>query len=252
MGRSIQLSVVVITYNEEHNIKRCLDSVVEIADEIVLVDSFSKDRTEEIARSYNVKWIQNPFGGHIEQKNFAMQQASNDYVLSLDADESLSPELLSEIKKIKIDCRHDGYIFNRLNNYCGKWIRYSGWYPDKKLRLWNKNKGRWGGVNPHDRVEMQKDSSVLRVKKDILHYSYYSIEEHFKQSDYFSTIAAKQALQRGKRATLLHVIISPAVRFVKNYFIKFGFLDGYYGLVIASLEARANFYKYLKIWKKEA
>lgn len=247
MGKSIQVSVVIITFNEERNIQRCLESVKEIADEIVVVDSFSTDKTKDIAAAYQVRWIENPFAGHIEQKNFAMRQATHEYVLSLDADEALSEKLVAALKKIKGDCTFDGYVFNRLTNYCGQWIRHCGWYPDKKLRLWNKNKGAWGGTNPHDMVVMQQGSSVANIKLDILHYSYYSITDHLKQVNYFTDIGAKQAVDKGKKSSLLHILLSPTIKFMKSYFFQLGFLDGYYGLVVSAISAQASFYKYLKM-----
>ncbi|PIQ15560.1 MAG: glycosyl transferase, partial [Flavobacteriales bacterium CG18_big_fil_WC_8_21_14_2_50_32_9] len=126
----MQLSVVIITYNEQRNIARCLDSVLPVADEIIVVDSFSTDDTEKICSQYNVKFLQHPFKGHIEQKNYALAQAQFDYVLSLDADEALSETLLQEIKNIKTHCEKDAYSFNRLTNFCGQWIKHCGWYPD--------------------------------------------------------------------------------------------------------------------------
>jgi glycosyltransferase involved in cell wall biosynthesis len=247
MGKSIKLSVVIITFNEERNIKRCLDSIKEIADEIVIVDSFSQDKTKEISLDYGVRWMENPFAGHIEQKNFALQQASNDYVLSLDADEALSEKLLHDIKKIKADCLYDSYVFNRLTNYCGKWIHHCGWYPDRKLRLWNKTKGQWGGTNPHDMVVMQEGSSSCKIGHDILHYSYYSITDHIKQANYFTDIGARQAVNKGKTSTVFHVLLSPFLHFIKSYFLQLGFLDGYYGFVVSAISAHASFYKYLKM-----
>jgi glycosyltransferase involved in cell wall biosynthesis len=247
MGKSIKLSVVIITFNEERNIKRCLESIKEVADEIVIVDSFSQDKTKEISLPYSVRWIENPFAGHIEQKNFALQQASNEYVLSLDADEALSEKLIQKIQKIKNDCQYDSYIFNRLTNYCGQWIRHCGWYPDRKLRLWNKNKGQWGGTNPHDRVVMQPDSSSFQIHQDILHYSYYSITDHIKQANYFTDIGAKQAVSKGKKSTVFHILLSPFMKFIKSYFLQLGFLDGYYGFIVCAISAHASFYKYLKM-----
>jgi len=144
--KQVKISAVIITFNEEKNIGRCLDSLQKVADEIVVVDSCSNDKTCEICEKYGVRFIQNRFKGHIEQKNFAMQQAEYDWVLSLDADEVLSLELTDSILKVKKDWVIDGYAFNRLTNYCGTWIRHCGWYPDTKLRLWDKRRGRWGGV----------------------------------------------------------------------------------------------------------
>ena len=144
----VKVSAVIITYNEERNIKRCLDSIVGVADEIVVVDSYSTDRTEEICKAYHVKFIQHRFFGHIQQKNWAILQATSPYILSLDADEALSDELRLSILKAKKNWTHDGYYFNRLTNYCGKWIRHTSWYPARKLRLWDSRKGSWGGFNP--------------------------------------------------------------------------------------------------------
>lgn len=249
MANRIRLSVVIITFNEERNLKRCLESVKDVADEIVVVDSYSSDQTKAIALSYPVRWIEHPFEGHIEQKNYALQQASNDHVLSLDADECLSEALVSHIKAIKEDCRYDGYVFNRLTNYCGKWIRHSGWYPDRKLRLWDRKKGQWGGTNPHDKVVMQKGASITMIKKDLLHYSYYTISDHLKQVNLFTGIAAKAAIRNGKSSTVIHILLSPLIKFVKCYFIQLGFLDGYYGFVVCRISAHASFYKYLKIYE---
>lgn len=141
----IKLSAVIITYNEEDNIERCLESLEKTADEILVVDSFSSDRTAEICKSKGVEFIQHSFEGHIEQKNYALSRASNDYVLSLDADEALSDKLIQSIRAAKQNWSTNGYSVNRLTNYCGKWIRHCGWYPDKKIRLWDKRKGTWGG-----------------------------------------------------------------------------------------------------------
>src|SRR6187551_311049 len=137
MPNPIQLSVVIITFNEERNIARCLDSVREIADDVVVVDSFSTDKTEAICREKGARFVQHKFEGHIEQKNYAVTQAKFPYILSLDADEAPDEKLIASIKKVKADWIADGYSMNRLTNYCGKWIHHCGWYPDVKLRLWD-------------------------------------------------------------------------------------------------------------------
>ncbi len=155
----VRISAVIITFNEERNIGRCLESLVGVADEIVVVDSYSTDRTEEICKSFDAKFIRHRFFGHIEQKNWAILQASSPYILSLDADETLSDELRKSILQVKKDWTHDGYNFNRLTNYCGKWIRHTSWYPARKLRLWDSRKGHWGGYNPHDRFLLTEKSS---------------------------------------------------------------------------------------------
>ena len=155
------ISVVIITFNEEKNIGRCLESVKNIADEIVVLDSFSTDKTEEICLQHGASFFQHPFDGHIEQKNRAITYATYPHILSLDADEVLSPELEQSIKAVKENWQADGYYFNRLTNYCGKWIRHCGWYPDRKLRLWDSRKGKWGGVNPHDKYMLEPNAKQV-------------------------------------------------------------------------------------------
>ena len=242
-----KLSVTIITLNEEKNIGRCIDSLAEVADEIVVVDSFSTDRTEQICREKNVTFIQHTFEGHIQQKNYALQQAAYDYVLSLDADEILSDTLKKSILAVKDNLEKDAYIFNRLTNYCGQWIRYCGWYPDKKLRIWNKHKGKWGGSNPHDKVIMGKPFSLQYLKGDLLHYSIYDVNQHLRQAQFFTDITAKDAYQKGKKGSLPGTIFSPWVRFMRLYFLKLGFLDGYYGFVICIISAYAKFLHCIKL-----
>ena len=246
MPGPIKISVVIITYNEEKNIGRCLESVRELADEIVVVDSFSKDKTKEIALHYGAKWIENKFEGHVEQKNFALDQAKYSHVLSLDADEALSEELKTSIQEIKENCDSESYSMNRLSSYCGQWIRYCGWYPDKKVRFVNRHKARWGGDNPHDKL-IPKEQGTIHLKGDILHYTYYTISEHIRQVDYFTDIAAMASYRKGKKSNLFLILTSPVFRFFKSYFIKRGFLDGYYGFVVCSIQAFSNFSKYVKL-----
>lgn len=241
-----KLSVVIITFNEEKNIARCLDSVKDIADEIVVVDSFSTDKTEEICRSRGVKFVQHAFPGHIEQKNWALTQSANPHVLSLDADEALDETLKKNIAAVKEDWACDGYEMNRLTNYCGAWIHHCGWYPDRKLRLFDKTKGKWGGINPHDKYEMP-GAKVCRLKGDILHYSYYTTEDHYKQIEYFTNILAKAMYEKGKKATVFKQYFSPVVKFVKDYFFRLGFLDGYAGWQVCRLSAWATYVKYKKL-----
>lgn len=240
------LSAVVITYNEERNIERCLASLQGVADEIVVVDSFSTDATEEICRKFNVRFIANRFDGHIEQKNFAAGQASFDHVLSLDADEALSDTLKQSILAVKENWKHDAYVMNRLTNYCGQWIRYCGWYPDTKNRLWDRRKGRWGGTNPHDRWELDNPSQEGKLAGDLLHYSYYTISQHIKQIEFFTEIAAKEEARRGKNPSIIKLMLGPGIKFFKSFVLKRGFLDGYYGYVICRLSAQAAFIKYVK------
>lgn len=245
----IQLSVAIITFNEEKNIARCIDSVKPVADEIVVVDSFSTDKTKAICIEKKVRFIEHKFDGHIEQKNWALTQVEHQYVLSLDADEALTPELQAEILKIKNNCEHDGYSFNRLTNFCGTWIKYCGWYPDKKLRLWDITKGQWGGMNPHDKVIMHKGSSVKHINKDILHYSFYTVEQHLKQIEYFTDISSKAAFEKGKTSNNFIIFYKSTFKFFRDYILKLGFLDGYYGFVVCKNSAYAKKLKYSKLKK---
>ncbi len=242
-----KLSVAIITYNEERNIARCLESVKAVADEIIVVDSFSDDRTEEICRQYNVRFLQHEFEGHVEQKNYALDQTSFSHVLSLDADEALSAELIKSILRVKDQWTSNTYSMNRLTNYCGKWIRHGSWYPDRKLRLILKGKGKWSGENPHDEYKPDDPSSVEQLKGDILHYSYYSAEGHIAQVNKFTTVGALSAFNAGRRSNKAMLIYKPLYKFIRDYFLKFGFLDGYEGFLIARISAQATFLKYVKL-----
>lgn len=244
----VKLSVAIITYNEEKNIERCLKSIQLVADEIVVVDSFSTDATESICKKYNVIFIPHIFEGHIQQKNYALTQCSSDYVLSLDADEALSETMTQEILKIKSDWKYDGYFFNRLNHYCGKPVKFSGWYPDKSLRLWNKTKGAWGGSNPHDRFIMQPNTTTYYIKEDILHYTFHSIEQHLDQIHKFSTISAKSKFEKGKKSNWIKILLYPIWRFVRGYIVKQGFRDGFTGFIISKNSAFAVYLKYMKLY----
>lgn len=242
-----QISVVIITYNEEDNIGRCIQSVVDIADEIVVLDSISTDKTKEICLRYPVKFIEQPFLGYIEQKNKALEFATFPHVLSLDADEALSDELKATILNVKNNWQADGYYFNRLTNFCGKWIKHTDWYPDQKLRLFDKRKGQWSGINPHDKYTLQAGCKESYVKGDILHYSFPSINHHMDVTKKFTSIMAKEGYEKGKKVTMVSLIFSPFWKFIKSYFIRLGFLDGYYGFVVCTISAYATFIKYVKI-----
>lgn len=248
MESAVKISATIITFNEEKKIERCLQSLQGVADEIIVVDSFSTDRTEEICAKHGVTFIKRAFPGYIAQKNFAMERASYDHILSLDADESLSDELKSSILKVKAAWgRYDGYAFNRFNNYCGKWIHFCGWYPDRKIRLWDRRKGRWGGEDPHDKVGLPA-AHVKRVKGDLLHYAYLDVDEHLRQMHRFAEVAARAKYKNGKRPIfLIHVVLNPVFKFVRKYLLQLGFLDGYYGFVFCATTSALNFYKYLRL-----
>ena len=239
-----KLSAVIITFNEERNIQRCIESLLPVADEIIVVDSFSTDRTEEICKLYSIKFFQNVFEGHIEQKNIALLKANHDWILSIDADEALSETLQKAIKKSLEAPQFDAFAMNRLTNYCGKWVKYCGWYPDTKVRLVKKNKAHWTGTNPHDKLELKEKSQVCSLQGDLLHYSYYTKEDHFKQIEYFGNISAKELFLKGKNISVFLLYLKVITQFFKSYFVKMGFLDGKTGWHISSRSAYATLRKY--------
>ncbi len=243
----IELSAVIITFNEEANIGRCIDSLQGIVDSIIVVDSFSTDTTEQICNNKGVQFVQHEFEGYIEQKNYALSLTDSPFVLSLDADEALSDKLRDSILKIKDDPQFDGYAMNRLNHYCGKWLRHGGWYPDRKLRLYKNSLGDWKGTNPHDKLILKSGSKVGFLEGDILHYSYYTIKSHIEQANNFSEIAAQTLFKEGKRTSYIKIFLGPIFKLVRDYIFKLGFLDGYYGLVVAIISAQATFLKYAKL-----
>ncbi len=224
-----------------------MKSLEGVTDEILVVDSYSSDQTRAICENHGVRFLEHKFDGHIQQKNYAMEQAEHDWVLSLDADESLTSELRDSILTVDLD-KNDGFRLKRLTNFCGKWIKHSGWYPDKKIRLWNRTKGSWGGTNPHDRVEMDEAAKVGDLHGDLLHYSFYNLSDYILQIHKFSSLAAQAAFEKGKKSNfLIHEFFGPFWAFVKKYFVQAGFLDGYFGFIIAISTGYYRFLKYTKL-----
>ncbi|HMR93108.1 MAG TPA: glycosyltransferase family 2 protein [Chitinophagaceae bacterium] len=245
-----KISVVIITYNEEKNIGRCIDSVRPVADEVVVLDSFSSDDTVAIAKSKGARVYQQPFAGYVSQKNKVLEMASCDYVLSLDADEELSDELCQSILNLKSRrFVFHAYVMNRRNKYCGRFIRHGTWYPDRKIRLFEKNTLRWGGPDVHEKIILPPRMAVYPLKGDLLHYTFESVSDHKKNNDKYSTIAARSLYKSGKRISPLKIAASPAWAFINSFILRLGFLDGYRGLVIACQQARYHYYKYAKLYK---
>jgi glycosyltransferase involved in cell wall biosynthesis len=245
----VKLSGVIITYNEEKNIERCILSLLDITDEIVVIDSFSTDKTKEICKKYEIRFIQSTFDGHVEQKNRAVNNASFPYILSLDADEEISPLLKKSIIGVKENWDADGYYFNRLTNFCGSWIKHSGWYPDRKLRLWNRHKGRWGGLNPHDKVIMDAGTRLQFIKGNLYHFSYSTNEEFFERTKKYSIVGAKSLFLQGKKPSYLKLLFSPLWRFIKHYVMGLGFLDGSNGWLISWNMAKGVYIKYRELFR---
>lgn len=241
------LSAVIITYNEEQNISRCLQSLVGIADEIIVVDSASTDKTCSIAEQYSAKIIQHPFAGFAAQKNFAAQSATHNWVLSLDADEVLSEELKSAILQVKSKAECEAYFLKRSTNFCGTFIRHGSWYPDKQCRLWDKTKGDWQGTIHEKWRLFEPHKKYGTLSGDLLHYSFNSISDYLNMTERYTTLSAQEALQKGKNVSLLKLVLGPKFKFFQDYIIRLGFLDGYAGYIAYRLAANMAFVKYSKI-----
>lgn len=239
------MSVVIITLNEEKNIQRCLDSVKGLTNDIVVLDSFSKDRTAAICAENGVNFVQRNWEGYSPSKNYANSLAAHDWILSLDADEALSPELHDELKQIRQQGAFQTMSFNRLTNYCGTWIKHSGWYPDRKVRLFNRKHSAWVG-ELHEELSLPAGDKIKHLDLDILHYSYYTLEDHSKQIEKFTDIAAKDLFRRGIKPAAYKMYLNAWAKFVSHYLIHAGFMDGKAGLTIARYSAYATYLKYKK------
>jgi len=241
-----RISAVVITYNEENNISRCLESL-SWADEIVVVDSFSQDRTKEIASSFTDKIFDLEWQGFGKQKEFARTKASYDWVLSIDADEVVSEKLREEIKGIinKNDSLDDYYI-PRLSNFLGRWIKHSSWYPDYVLRLFKKDKAKFDESLVHEKLILEGRGGVL--KNEILHYTDPDISHYLLKMNKYTSLSAEMLSSEGKNATLFDLLFRPMAIFFKMYLFKSGFLDGWQGFVLACFSSFHVFVKYAKLW----
>jgi len=243
------LSVVIITFNEEQNIARCIESVKLLADEIIVLDSYSTDATADVARELGASVYREKFRGYIGQKNLAMQFASHDYILSLDADEALDPKLAASILREKATFEYRAYKMNRCTNFCGKYIRHGLWYPDTKIRLFDRRIGKWGGLNPHDKIQLKEGFPVRKLEGDILHYSFNTVDDHVWQNNRLSSIAAASMYHSGKKSSWFKILVRPAWAFMNGYFLRRGFLDGKDGFIIAINTAHQVFLKYTKLYR---
>lgn len=244
----MKITATVITFNEEHNIAVALDSL-SWADEIIVVDSESTDLTVEIARQFTDRIFVRPWPGYSAQKNFASDQAANDWIFSLDADERVSPELADQIKQLKLATSPVAATFEmpRLTSYLGRWIKHSGWHPDYKLRLYDRSRAQWRGDYVHETLEV--NGKIERIKGNILHYTVRDASEHHLRMDRYTTLAARQLSSQGKHVSLASLLLSPAAVFLRSYIFKLGFLDGIPGLAIARFAAHYEFLKNLKLWE---
>ncbi len=242
-----QLSGLVMTYNEEANLDRCLKSMEGIADEVLVVDSESTDRTVDIARSYGARIIVRPYPGFKEQRTFMIEAATFDQVLVLDADEEISPELRSSILSAKAHWPSDCYWCNRLSRIGDHWIRHGAYYPDRKMRLFDRRKYVHAGINPHDKPVPAPGASASHLAGDLLHHAYTDLSERAEKMNSLSTHAAQAYLELGKRGSLFRILLKPTFRFLIEYVLRGGFLDGFYGFAIARTSAVYVFLREAKL-----
>ena len=248
----MRISAVIITFNEEKNIREAIDSV-SWADEILIVDSESSDKTIEIARSSGVKIITQKWLGFSKQKQFAIDNAEFDWVFSLDADERVSDKLKDEILELKNSKNFaDGYKIPRLSFYMNRPIKHGGWYPDWQIRFFDRRKAKWKDVIIHESIQMSENSEPAKLNGDILHYTIENAAEHHKMiGTRYAPLAARQMFERGKKVSSLKVMTAGLTAFLQTYILKLGFLDGFPGFCIARFAAHHAFLKYMLLWEMQ-
>ena len=247
-----KISVVIITLNEERNIGRAIDSVLEVADEILVLDSFSKDDTEKICKEKGVNFIQREWEGYTKSKNYANSLVEHEWILSLDADEALDEEMQKHVLELKKEGFKGIYEVNRLTNYCGQWIKHSTWYPDWKIRIFPKSKTKWVGEYVHEELEFSENLEKLQLKGHLHHYSYYTYREHRARADKYSVLTAQKLFAAGKKAGPFRPYISAFGRFFTMFFLKGGILDGWKGFKIAQISGESNILKYKELRRLHA
>ena len=243
----IPVSACIITLNEEDRLGACLDSL-DWCDEVLVVDSHSSDGTRELAAARGARVVERDWPGHVAQKEFAIRDAKHDWVFCIDADERVDATLRRAIESAR-DGGFDGvtgYEVSRVSRYLGRWIRHGTWYPDWKLRLFDRRRGGWSGRNPHDHVRVE--GPVERLEGELLHEPYRHFEDHLSTIESYTTIMAREMAAEGRRARFLDVIVRPPWRFFMFYVVKRGFLDGWRGLLLAYLAAHYVRLKYAKLW----
>lgn len=241
---SHKLSATIITLNEEKNIERCITALLPIADEIIVLDSFSTDNTSTICRSLNVRFEQRKWQGYAQTKNYLNSLAKYDYIFSVDADEVPDQLLQEAILKEKKKGFQGVYQVNRKTNYCGNWVLHSGWYPDIKTRIFPKDDVKWEGEFVHETLSIVGNLPSKLLGGHLLHYSYYTAEEHKQRADHYSELTAQKLFNQGKKARFLKPLLSGIGRFFSMYILKLGFLDGKAGWNIAWISAKSNIFKY--------
>jgi glycosyltransferase involved in cell wall biosynthesis len=248
----MKISATIITFNEESNIKAACESVA-WADEVVVVDSNSTDRTREVAESCGARVITNAWPGFGAQKQFAVDRSQHEWIFSLDADERVSDELKQSIQSLRSqNDRADGYQIARRTYYQQRWIRGGGWYPDRQLRLFRKSKGRWKQRHIHESVQMDTSARVERLKGDLLHYTMQDAAHHHRMiGERYAPLAALQMFEEGRRTSVLGVASAGPAAFIRSLILKGGYRDGFAGFTIASFAAHHAFLKHLMLWEKQ-
>lgn len=237
------LSVVIITYNEASNIEACVQAASKVAQEVLVVDSKSTDQTTTLAQNAGAKVLTTEWQGYAQTKNFANQQARCDWILSIDADEILSAELIESIRTLNLD-DDKVYALDRLTNYCGQWIKHSGWYPEWKVRLFNRKTSEWEGLYVHEKLKHKTKPETVRLKGKLFHYSYKSSEDHLQRIRKYARLSAMEMQAQGKRGNFVKRWIAPGFRFLKTLILKKAFLDGKNGWLISKRNALLVHLKY--------
>jgi glycosyltransferase involved in cell wall biosynthesis len=244
---AVPVTATVITFNEAANIQAALESV-SWADEIIVVDSESTDDTVAIARKFTDRVLVRPWPGYIAQKNFAAAQASHDWIFSLDADERVTPALAAEItERLSTATAASGYRVPRVTFHLGRWLRSTDWYPDYQLRLYDRRRARWTGKYVHESVKA--DGTVADLRNELQHYAYRDLAHHFQTMDRYTTLAARQMFEEGRRAGYFDLALHPPAAFVRNYVLRGGFKDGIPGLIVSAMNARYVGLKFAKLWE---
>jgi glycosyltransferase involved in cell wall biosynthesis len=245
------ISLVIITLNEEQNIARCIQSAPWV-DDVVVLDSKSQDKTREIAKSLGARVVVEEFKGYVAQKRIATELAKHDWILSLDADEALSPEsqeeVLALLKNGELNSTNKGFEFPRLSYHMGRWIRHGGWYPDYQLRLFNRKRAKWEGGHVHERV---KSSETARLSEPILHYVFRDLSSQVETNNEYSSRGAQDLFDKKKCFSIIKLIFKPISKFLETYLVKKGFLDGLAGFIISVGAAYSVFLKFAKLWEIE-
>ena len=246
----MRLTVTVITHNEADHIGAALDSVA-WADEVIVVDSGSTDGTPEIARGKATRVVVREWPGYSAQKNFAADQASNDWVLSMDADERVTPALAEEIRGIlSREPQARGYRIKRVSHYLGRWIRTTDWSHDYQLRLYDRRAGRWNGLRIHESFRLAQGEPA-KLRGEMEHYAYRDISHHLQKIDSYTTLLAEQWLEEGRTTTPVHIAVHPVLAFLRNYVLRAGVRQGTVGLVISLLNSYYVFLKFAKLWERQ-